>query len=204
MSESTNPEKKAAAKLAASIAIFYGPARVILDQSLIGSTGTIAENFNVLGVFEEIEGMLQKLDDGDDIGLQKMLLSQALATQQIFTALAHRAAMNKENRHHNELMTLALKAQSASRATIAALGELRNPKTTVFAKQVNAAAGHQQVNNGAAPSAQAPKAVAPEKPAAIEVSEASPIGIVGTVGVRATRTREKTAAAYKRTIGGKK
>ena len=78
------------------------------------------------------------------------------------------------------------------------------PKTTVFAKQVNAAAGHQQVNNGAATGAQAPKSVAPEKPAAIEMAEASPSGIVGTVGVRATRTREKAAAAYKRTIGGKK
>ena len=58
--------------------------------------------------------------------------------------------------------------------------------------------------NGTATGAPAPKAVEPEKPAAIEMSEASPIGIVGTVGVRATRTREKTAAAYKRTIGGKK
>lgn len=187
----------------AGMAQVLGIANVAKAHSPFGS-GPYEDAFGPVGIFHELDKMARRLDEEGDAVLQEMLLRQAVATQAIFTSLAQRAAANAATKHHDGLMALALKAQGASRATIAALGELRNPRTTVFAKQVNAAAGHQQVNNGAAPGAQAPKAVAPEKPAAIEMSEASPIGIVGTVGVRATRTREKTAAAYKRTIGGKK
>lgn len=187
----------------AGMAQVLGVANVVKAYSPFGS-GPHEDAFGPVGIFHELDKMSKRLEDEGDAVLQEMLLRQAVATQAIFTSLAHRAAANATTKHHDGLMALALKAQGASRATIAALGELRNPRTTVFAKQVNAAAGHQQVNNGAAPGAPAPKAVEPEMPAAIEMSEASPIGIVGTVGVRATRTREKTAVPQKRTIGGKK
>ncbi len=187
----------------AGMAQMLGIANVVKGHSPFGS-GPYEDAFGPVGIFHELDKMARRLDEEGDAVLQEMLLRQAVATQTIFASLAQRASVNAKNKHHDPLMALALKAQSASRATIAALGELRNPRTTVFAKQVNAAAGHQQVVNGTATGAPAPKAVEPEKPAAIEMSEASPIGIVGTVGVRATRTREKTAAAYKRTIGGKK
>ena len=45
-------------------------------------------------------------------------------------------------------MSLALKAQSQSRATIQALTEIKYPKQVAFVKQANISNGHQQVNNG--------------------------------------------------------
>lgn len=186
----------------AGMAQVLGVANVVKGHSPFGS-GPYEDAFGPVGIFHELDKMSRRLEEEGDAVLQEMLLRQAVATQAIFTSLAQRAAVNATTKHHDGLMALALKAQSASRATIAALGELRNPRTTVFAKQVNAAAGHQQVNNGAAPGAPDPKVVEPEAPAAIGVAEASPIGIVGTVGVRATRTREKKAAPPKRTIGSR-
>lgn len=187
----------------AGMAQVLGVANVVKGHSPFGA-GPHEDAFGPVGIFRELDKMAKRLEEEGDAVLQEMLLRQAVATQAIFTSLAQRAAANATTKHHDGLMTLALKAQSASRATIAALGDLRNPRTTVFAKQVNAAAGHQQVNNGAAPGAPAPKVMEPQAPAAIGVAEASPIGIAGTVGVRATRTREKTAEPQKRTIGGKK
>ena len=49
-------------------------------------------------------------------------------------------------------MTLALKAQAQSRATISALVDLKYPKqAATFVKQANMTTGPQQVNNGAFP-----------------------------------------------------
>lgn len=186
----------------AGMAQVLGVANVVKGHSPFGS-GPYEDAFGPVGIFHELDKMWKRLEDEGDAVLQEMLLRQAVATQAIFTSLAQRAAINAATKYHDPLMALALKAQSASRATIAALGELRNPRTTVFAKQVNAAAGNQQVNNSAAPGASAQKAIEPEKPGVIEMTEAPPIDIVRTVKVRATRTREKLAAVQKRTIGGK-
>lgn len=187
-------------QVVAGMASTVGVAAVIKGHSPFGN-GPYEDAFNVAGIFKELESMSARLADEGDTVLQEMLLRQAVATQAIFTALANRAAANAGTKHHDGLMVLALKAQSNSRATIAALAELRNPKTTVFARQVNAANGHQQVNNGTAPGAPAPKALEQQGPDALGMERAASIGIVGTVGVRATRTREKKPVPQKRTIG---
>lgn len=190
--------------LVAGIARNIGISGVIKAHSSFAGAPEFEAAHQHDGIFQDLDEMLNALDRGDDIVLQRMLLNQAVATQQIFSNLAQLARANAKNSRHDPLMVLALKAQAASRATITALGDLRNPRTTVFAKQVNAAGGHQQVNNGAAPGAPTPATAEPPKPAAIEMAGAAPIGIVGTVGVRAARAREKTAAPQKRTIGARK
>jgi hypothetical protein len=55
-------------------------------------------------------------------------------------------------KHFETYLGLALKAQAQSRATITALGELKNPRHATFVKQANIAHGPQQVNNGVMPS----------------------------------------------------
>lgn len=191
-------------QVVAGIARELGVAGVIKAHGQFSGAPEYEAAFHHAGIFQDLDAMAMELESGSDMVLQKMLLRQAVATQAIFASLAQRAAANAGSKHHDTLMAMALKAQAASRATIAALGDLRNPRTTVFAKQVNAAAGHQQVNNGSAPGASTPATAEPPKPAAIEMADATPIGIVGTVGVRATRTREKSAAPQKRTIGARK
>lgn len=84
-------------------------------------------------------------------GPEAMLVAQAHALDIMFSSLAQRAALNSKAGYlgaTESYMRLALKAQSQCRTTIEALGELKNPRTTTFNKQVNIAE-QQQVNNGA-------------------------------------------------------
>lgn len=87
--------------------------------------------------------------DGDRIHqAEAMLLNQAAALQAMFIDLASRAKL-QNNREWLQTMTgLALRAQTNCTQTLKTLGELRNPRQAVFAKQANIAHGHQQVNNG--------------------------------------------------------
>lgn len=56
--------------------------------------------------------------------------------------------MQTQQRNLEAFLGLALKAQSQSRATIAALVELKYPRQLAFVKQANISHGHQQINNG--------------------------------------------------------
>lgn len=79
---------------------------------------------------------------------EAMLLNQAVALQAMFVDLANRAK-SQTNREWLQTMTgLALRAQNNCTQTLKTLGELRNPRQAVFARQANFAQGHQQVNNG--------------------------------------------------------
>lgn len=80
-----------------------------------------------------------------------MLLSQATALQSIFASLANKAQSQGMLNQYQNFMTLALKAQSNSRATLQTLLELKFPRTTAFVKQANITTGAQQVNNGVKP-----------------------------------------------------
>jgi hypothetical protein len=89
------------------------------------------------------------LTDGDRIHqAEAMLLNQAVALQAMFIDLASRAKL-QNNREWIQTMTgLALRAQTNCTQTLKTLGELRNPRQAVFARQANIANGHQQVNIG--------------------------------------------------------
>jgi hypothetical protein len=94
----------------------------------------------------------QRVSDGDLSTLEAMLVGQATALQTIFTSLAMRAAGQEYLTQYGLYMTLALKAQAQSRATISALVDLKYPKqAATFVKQANMTTGPQQVNNGAFP-----------------------------------------------------
>ncbi len=86
--------------------------------------------------------------DGNLSTLEAMLVSQATALQTIFSSYACRAQAQTQYRFREGFMTMALKAQAQSRATIQAIVELKFPRQATFVSQANIAAGPQQVNNG--------------------------------------------------------
>lgn len=114
---------------------------------------------NILGVEPDIAMLADRLQSsadqvnkGDLGNLEAMLVSQATALQTIFTSLALRAQVQKYQRQYESYLSLALKAQAQSRATISALAELKYPRQSTFVRQANIANGPQQVNNCVAPS----------------------------------------------------
>lgn len=106
-----------------------------------------------VGVTPVHDAMVSQSDaikaDGERIHqAEAMLLNQAVALQAMFVDLANRAK-SQTNREWLQTMTgLALRAQTNCTQTLKTLGELRNPRQAVFARQANFAHGHQQVNNG--------------------------------------------------------
>ena len=113
---------------------------------------------NVMGGDVDLEALVKgiiettnQVNDDDLHRLESMLVSQATSLQSIFTDLARKAQAQTYLKHFETYLGLALKAQAQSRATITALGELKNPRHATFVKQANIAHGPQQVNNGVMP-----------------------------------------------------
>lgn len=114
-----------------------------------------AEPFGEVDLCELIDGVREKTkavtDDGDQHPIEAMLYGQAQVLDTIFVNLAIRAARQQYMDQFQAHMTLALKAQAASRATLQVLAEVKNPRAPTFVQQANIAHGPQQVNNGASP-----------------------------------------------------
>jgi hypothetical protein len=91
---------------------------------------------------------VKKVQDGDMGLVEAMLYGQAMTLQTIFTSLARRAATNEGLKQFQVNLTLGLKAQAQSRATLEALAEIKNPRPVSFVKQANITSGPQQINNG--------------------------------------------------------
>lgn len=115
----------------------------------LGSWG--AENLNDGAITTALEALSARVSEGDMTEIEAVLVSQIFALNSIF---AHSAALSGNAKGLNAaqrsqfLMQIALKAQGNCRATVEALVALKFPRTTVFAKQANVAAGgHQQINN---------------------------------------------------------
>lgn len=103
-------------------------------------------------IFMALEGKLDMVKAGDLTPVESMLFSQAAALQTIFASLARRTTQQEYLKQYQTYLTLALKAQAQSRATLEALIELKQPRhPPTFVKQANIANGPQQVNNGGAP-----------------------------------------------------
>ncbi|MBF6990935.1 hypothetical protein [Cupriavidus sp. IK-TO18] len=106
-------------------------------------------SLDVPAMISQLSAQAQATQGGDMKPAEALLVSQAVALDGIFNALAQRAALNVEESlgRAEALLRLALKAQTQCRATLQTLAEIKNPPT-IFAKQANV--GHNvQVNNGA-------------------------------------------------------
>lgn len=101
----------------------------------------------LMEVFDELNGSIEKMWDGDMKKCEAMLLSQAVALQSIFTNLSRRAINQDYLKQMDAYLRLGLKAQAQAVRTIEALAEMKNPRNVAFVKQANIA-NNQQVNNG--------------------------------------------------------
>ena len=103
---------------------------------------------DLVALAEALQANIKDVQAGDMASMEAMLVGQAQALQSIFVSLGRRAVAQTQLKHYGMYLTLALKAQSQSRATIQALTELKYPKQISFVKQANISHGNQQVNNG--------------------------------------------------------
>lgn len=99
-----------------------------------------------IGLMKQTEA----IQDGKLGNIEAMLFSQAATLETLFTNLLRRAAKQDYLDQFKCYMTLALKAQAQSRATLQTLAEMKVPKNVAFVKQANIAQ-NQQVNNGGDP-----------------------------------------------------
>ena len=105
-------------------------------------------DIDINALSDELSSKIKTVQAGDMAAMEAMLVGQAQALQTIFVSVARRATNQEDLKNYGMFMTLALKAQAQSRATIQALTELKYPKQVAFVKQANISHGHQQVNNG--------------------------------------------------------
>ncbi|HSW19670.1 MAG TPA: hypothetical protein VLJ86_20800 [Ramlibacter sp.] len=174
----------------------------------------VAAAFNVLGHegrSPDVQAALAKqfmdsaelLNLGDMTEVESMFLNQAQALQVVFASLAHAASVATKAERHDALLQLALRAQANSRATLAALVDLKFPRQTVIAKQANIASGsaQQQINNGAPAPATASGTREPSSQVALPPPEAAvvvePLVTAAKEPVSRARTR-KTGAVEKK------
>lgn len=80
--------------------------------------------------------------------VERLLLSQAIVLNNLFTSFARRASIQENLKWYETHMRFALKAQSQSRATLETLSAVKNPP--VYANTANIAT-NQQINNGTPP-----------------------------------------------------
>jgi hypothetical protein len=110
----------------------------------------MGKDVNLNELVTDLHMKAKEVNDGNLSTMEAMLVGQATALQTMFTHLAKRASTQEHLNRYQVFMTLALKAQAQSRATISALVDLKYPKqAATFVKQANISNGHQQVNNGA-------------------------------------------------------
>jgi hypothetical protein len=143
----------------------YTPAQrgeLALSSELLAAAVIQGYQKNVMGGDVDLEALVKgimatctQVNGGNLQTMEAMLVSQATALQTIFTDLARKAQAQTYQKQFEVYLGLALKAQVQSRATITALGELKNPRHATFVKQTNIAQGPQQVNNGVMPSGDA-------------------------------------------------
>lgn len=120
-----------------------------LSAAIVVTAYAQSSCINQIAVMEQLQVQNASLATGNLEQAENMLMSQAVALQTIFTSFAVRAMSSGSADHIQCMLGLALRAQSGSRATLQALGELKNPRHATFVKQANIAHGPQQVNNGA-------------------------------------------------------
>lgn len=136
-------------------AIAMASTRAAINAALVVDafqSNIMGKDVNVGELVAHMDTRCTQVHSGDLTAMESMLVGQATALQTMFTHLAKRAASQEYLKQYQTYMTLALKAQAQSRATISALVDLKYPKqAATFVKQANISSGHQQVNNGTSP-----------------------------------------------------
>ena len=113
-----------------------------LQKNLAGDDAT--NESLMLGLADQVE----RVQAGDLSEIEAMLVSQAVGLQTQWASLSRRASTQEYLPQYQAYMSLALKAQAQSRATLQALIEMKQPRhAPTFIKQANVAHGPQQVNN---------------------------------------------------------
>lgn len=140
-SDSEKQKKTVQAKMLNSASLMSAAASESFSKSLF-------PDLDLSEVIEDLKVRVAKVQSGDMTAMEAMLVGQAQALQTIFVGLTRKAVSQEYLKNYSVIMSLALKAQSQSRATIQALTELKYPKQVAFVKQANISQGHQQINNG--------------------------------------------------------
>ncbi|OIQ72548.1 hypothetical protein GALL_458270 [mine drainage metagenome] len=120
------------------------------------ASAAAAEDFNrdmmpdlkLSDLIDEVKSSIKAVQSGDMSGMESMLVGQAQALQTVFVSLMRKAHGQEYMKNYGAFMTMALKAQAQSRATIQALAEVKYPRQVFITKQANISNGPQQVNNG--------------------------------------------------------
>ena len=107
----------------------------------------MGKDVEILGMISMLEKHAKEVNQNDLSSLESMLVGQAIALQSIFASLSRRAAVQDRLPQYQVFMSLALKAQSQSRSTIAALVDIKNPKQSTYVGQTNLNTGSQQIHN---------------------------------------------------------
>lgn len=140
-------EQKRAGMLATSPTVLAAAAMEPFQKNLIGKDATVDS------ILDGLLDRITKMQKGDLACVEAMLMAQAISLQTTSASLMRRAASQELLQQFQAFMTLGLKAQAQSRATLEALIELKLPRhAPTFVRQANIAHGPQQVNNGYQPS----------------------------------------------------
>lgn len=115
-------------------------ARIVVSYNA-SNTVDLKAVMDVLAVHQE------QIKAGDMSQAENMLINQAVALQSMFVDLALQAKAQGGLSQRESMTALALKTQSACRATLQTLGDLRFPRQATFVRQTNIANGPQQVIN---------------------------------------------------------
>jgi hypothetical protein len=110
-------------------------------QKLCGDT-------DINAVYEALHDRAKAIRGNKLTSAEDLLTGQAAALHAIFLELTRRSGANLGEfiQAAETYMRLALKAQAQCRATLETLAAIKNPPV-VYARQMNIATGHQQVNN---------------------------------------------------------
>lgn len=178
-----------------------GVAELALDSAVLAAA-TVQDYSKRFGEVDvaHLHGSLSQMSldlmGGDVSQLEKMLLSQALTLEVIFHATVQKSAVQQNPVRADALMVLAFKAQSSSRATIAALTDLKYPRQISFVRQTNVSQGDQQVNNGASqaslPSVKTKRSIA--SPAPVAAIGMTPVDTDNVIKPHVPRSRARVSA----------
>lgn len=108
------------------------------------------DTLEINSLIAELHTQTAAVQVGNMSRAESILMAQAHSLDALFSNLSRRAHGNIAAGHGEaaeRYLKLALKAQAQAVRTIAALGELKNPKHIAFVAQANISNGHQQVNN---------------------------------------------------------
>lgn len=116
--------------------------------------GPLAAQIDGAGMLEALRTAQAAVNDGDLSTAEAMLLTQAVGLQSLYVRLIERGLSQEMLPQFETMLRLGLRAQAQSRQALEALGALKHgPAIFAHGRQVNVAAGPQQVNNGATPKA---------------------------------------------------